>query len=155
MPFRDSTDTSRQTTAAGSSYTYAVLRYVHDLGTSEFLNAGVVVVSCDAPCLVARFKTTCDRIKGAFPSLNTEVFLARMKRLQRCFDNIDAARCAELRAREGPCLTALIRCVLPVEDRALFWSPTFDGVGGPLAVALESLYERCVMRHDSSAHRRA
>ncbi|WP_146163138.1 DUF3037 domain-containing protein [Variovorax sp. WS11] len=131
-----------------SSYTYRVLRYVHDIGTAEFINVGVVVATCDAPCVVAKFKTDCRRVQGAFPSLDTEVFLARMLRLQACFDAIDAARCAEVRAREGRCIAALIGSVLPVEDSALHWSPTGSGIYGPLALVLESLYERLVTRHE-------
>ncbi|VTU18371.1 hypothetical protein E5CHR_00574 [Variovorax sp. PBL-E5] len=130
------------------SYTYTVLRYVHDIGTGEFLNAGVVVASCDAPSIAAKFNTTCNRIQGAFPSLDAEIFLVRMRRLQACFDGIDAAQCAELHAREGPSIAAWIRFVLPVEDRALYWSPPGNGGGGPLAATLHSLYERCVIRHD-------
>jgi hypothetical protein len=132
-----------------SFYTYTVLRYVHDIGTSEFLNAGVVVASCDTPYVAAKFRTTCGRVKRAFPSLDTEVFLARMKRLQACFDDIDAVRCLELRSREGSSIAAWMRCLLPVEDRALYWSPIDHSVGGPPAATLQSLYERCVTRHDS------
>ncbi|VTU13481.1 hypothetical protein SRS16CHR_00612 [Variovorax sp. SRS16] len=132
----------------GSPYVYTVLRYMHDRGTSEFLNAGVVVASCDAPRIAAKFKTTCNRIQGAFPSLDTEVFLARMKRLQECFDGIDVARCLELHTREGPSIAAWIRCVLPVEDRALHWSPAGNCAGDSLLATLQSLYERCVIRHD-------
>jgi hypothetical protein len=94
-------------------YTYTVLRYVHDIGTAEFINVGVVVAACDAPCVAAKFKTDYGRAKGAFPSLDVEVFLARMLRLQACFDAIDAARCSEVRVREGPSIAALIRSVLP------------------------------------------
>lgn len=130
------------------SYTFTVLRYVHDVGTAEFINVGVVVASCDAPCVVAKFKTDYRRVKGAFPSLDTEVFLARMLRLQACFDAIDAALCSEVRAREGMRIAALIRCVLPLEDSALHWSPSGAGIGGPLVTMLQALYERFVTRHD-------
>jgi len=129
-------------------YTYTILRYVHDVGTAEFINVGVVVASCDTPCVAAKFKTECGRVKGAFPSLDTEVFLARMKRLQACFDAIDAVLCSEVRAREGTSIAALIRSVLPLEDSALHWSPTVSGVGGPLGATLQPLYERFVTKHD-------
>ncbi|CAN7707892.1 DUF3037 domain-containing protein [Variovorax sp. LjRoot130] len=64
-------------------YTYRVLRYVHHVGTAEFINVGVVVASCDAPCVAAKFNTDYRRAKGAIPSLETEILLARMTRLQR------------------------------------------------------------------------
>jgi hypothetical protein len=129
-------------------YTYRILRYVHDIGTAEFIKVGVVVALSDAPCVAARFTSDCRRVNGAFPSLDAEVFLARMKRLQASFDAMDAARCSEVRAREGSCIEALIRSVLPLEDSALHWSLTAAGTGGPIALVLESLYERLVTRHD-------
>jgi len=140
-------------TAMEGPYTYAVLRYMHDIGTAEFINVGVVVAACNVPCVAAKFTADCGRVKGAFPSLDAEVFLARMKRLQACFDAIDAARCAEIRAQEGPCIAALIRSVLPVEDSALGWSPTGSRICGPPALVLESLYERLVTRHELQRRR--
>jgi hypothetical protein len=136
-----------------SPYTYRILRYVHDIGTGEFVNVGVVVALCDAPCVAARFTSDCRRVKGAFPLLNAEVFLARMKRLQACFDAIDTARCSEVRVREGASIEALIRSVLPLEDSALHWSPTASGIGAPFALILESLYERLVTSLDSQRRR--
>ena len=130
-------------------YTYTVLRYVHDIVTAEFINVGVVVASCDEPCVIAKFKTTCGRVKAAFPSLDTEVFLARMARLQACFDAIDAARCSEIRTREGQSIIVLVRCVLPLEDRALHWSPVSSGTDGSIGATLQLLYERFVIRHDA------
>ncbi|WP_086925663.1 DUF3037 domain-containing protein [Variovorax sp. JS1663] len=129
-------------------YTYSILRYVHDIGTAEFINVGVVVASCNAPCVAAKFKTSYARVKGAFPSLDAEIFLTRMKRLQACFDAIDAIRYCELRAREGQSVAALIRSVVPLEDSALHWSPAGSGIGGSLAATLPLLYERFVIRHD-------
>lgn len=135
-------------------FTYTILRYVHDIGTAEFINVGVVVASTHASCIAAKFKTDCARVKAAFPSLDVEIFLARMKRLQACFDGIDEARCSELRAGEGTSLMALIRCVLPLEDRALHWSPVGSGVGGPLQASLQVVYERFVVMHDCQRRRR-
>ena len=129
-------------------YTYTVLRYVHDVGTAEFINVGVVVAACDMPLVRAKFKTDYGRVKGAFPSLDTEVFLARMKRLQACINAIDAERCLLVHAQKDTSLHTLIRSVVALEDRALCWSPTCWGSGGPLSTILELLYARFVTRHD-------
>jgi hypothetical protein len=129
-------------------YSYRILRYVHDIGTGEFVNVGVVFASCDAPCVKARFTTDCRRVKGAFPSLDADVFFARMERLQARFDAIDAAWCSQVRSREGVSIEALIRSVLPLEDSALHWSPTISGIDGSLAAMLQVLYERFVTRHN-------
>lgn len=129
-------------------YSYSVTRYVHDVRTGEFINVGVVVALCREPCVAAKFTMDYRRVKGAFPTLEVEVFLARMKRLQACFDAIDAARCSEVRAREGPSIEALIRSVVPMEDSALHWSPTSSGVCGSLPVLLDALYRRFIARHE-------
>ena len=129
-------------------YSYSVTRYVHDVQTGEFINVGVVVALCGEPCVAAKFTTDYRRVKGAFPTLDIEVFLARMKRLQACFDAIDDARCSEVRAREGQSIEALIRFVLPLEDSALHWSPSSSGVCGSLPILLEALYRRLIARHE-------
>jgi hypothetical protein len=129
-------------------YSYSITRYVHDVKTREFINVGVVVALCHEPCVAARFTTDYRRVKAAFPTLDIEVFLARMKRLQACFDDIDVARCAEVRAREGQSIEALIRSVLPLEDSALHWSRSSSGVCGSVPVLLETLYRRFVARHE-------
>ena len=54
----------------------------------------------------------------------------------------------EVRARDGASIETLIRSVLPLEDSALHWSPPVSGIGGPLPVLLELLYERLITRHD-------
>jgi hypothetical protein len=135
------------------AYSYRITRYVHDIKTGEFINVGVVVALCQEPCVAAKFTTDYRRVKKAFPTLDTEVFLARMKRLQACFDSIDAARCLDVRAREGPSLEALIRSVLPLEDSALHWSPTSSGVCGSVPVLLEALYRRLITGHESMRRR--
>ena len=139
---------SQRAAAAQGIYTYMILRYVHDVGTAEFINVGVVVAMSNAPRVAARFTSTSTRVKSAFPSLDCEIFLARMTRLQACFDAIDEARCAEIRDREGQSITALLRCVLPLEDSALHWSPVGSGTGDSLSAILLALYERFVGIHD-------
>jgi hypothetical protein len=99
-------------------------------------------------CVAAKFRTDCRRVQAAFPSLDTEIFLARMMRLQACFDAIDAAECSEVRARQGLSIEAMIRSVLPLEDSALHWSPAGSGIHGPLNAVLELLYERLVAGHE-------
>ncbi|VTU41169.1 hypothetical protein H4CHR_05904 [Variovorax sp. PBS-H4] len=129
-------------------YSYSITRYVHDIETGEFINVGVVVALCEEPCVAAKFTMDHRRVKGAFPGLDVEVFLMRMLRLQACFDAVDAARCSEVRAREGLPIEALIRSVLPVEDSALHWSPAVSGVCGSLPVLLEAVYRRFIARHE-------
>ncbi|GAA4356853.1 hypothetical protein GCM10023165_50150 [Variovorax defluvii] len=130
---------------AQGPFTHTVLRYVHDIGTAEFINVGLVVAMTDVPCVAAKFNTDFRRVKCAFPTLDVEVFVARMKRLQSCFDGIDETWCTELRARVGDSLMALVRSVLPLEDTALHWSPVGADAGGPLPAALQLLYQRFVV----------
>lgn len=50
---------------------HRVLRYVHDSSAGEFID--VVVAACDVPCVAARFKTDCGRVKGALASLESRL----------------------------------------------------------------------------------
>jgi Protein of unknown function (DUF3037) len=70
------------------SYTYAVLRYVHDVSTGEFVNVGVLMSVPAQRKVLARTRTTIGRIKGVFPDLERPAFTSLMHSVQRAFQKI-------------------------------------------------------------------
>jgi len=135
-------------------YTYAVLRYVHDVSTCEFINVGVVVRSSQSPHVLAKFKTTFGRVKGAFPSMDTDVFRSRMRQLQTSFDTITSGDL--IRAESDLSIQKLIHSIVPADDSSLQWSPIGNGLSRDLTSTLSTLFLRFVTRfdHDISGDRR-
>src|SRR6266849_772275 len=60
------------------SYTYTVLRYVHDIATGEFVNVGVVVYAPKVRYLQAEMRSTYGRLARVFPDLDGDAFKRAM-----------------------------------------------------------------------------
>lgn len=139
-------------TTARTPYSYIVLRYVHDIGTGEFINVGVVLTAGRGSYIGAKFKTTYGRVKKAFPTIDADVFRARMRRLQATFDqitegNLDAPHASE--ARGGAAIEQLVHSVIRADDSSLQWSPVGSGLSKDLPATLTSLYQRFVTKYDT------
>jgi len=129
-------------------YSYSILRYVHDVATGEFLNVGVVVTSPEAPFVRAKFKSTFGRIKGAFPTVDSEVFKARMRKLQTAFDQIGSGEIGRSWSKEELKIENVVHLVLRQDDSSLQWSPPGSGLSSSAADALNSLFARFVTKFD-------
>ena len=110
---------SKGTVMTHQPYTYTILRYVHDIRTGEFLNAGVVL-HVQAPSEVLfRTRTTYGRVKSVFPDLDGKAFLDAMSAVRRALSAV--AKDAELSGRFGREHDAatVARRALPADDSAL------------------------------------
>lgn len=141
-------------TAARAPYSFAVLRYVHDIGTSEFINVGVVVSAPSVSFVGARFKLAYGRVKKAFPSVDAEVYRARMRRLQAMFDRIaegDLSARTFVEATDVTPIEELVHSVIRADDSSLQWSPAGSGLSKDLPATLAALYQRFVTKYDAEA----
>ncbi len=137
---------------ARTPYSYIVLRYVHDIGTEEFINVGVVVTSTSGSYLGAKFKTAYGRVKKAFPTVNPDVFRARMRRLQGTFDQIAHGNLSAQSlgaTKDGSPLEQLVHSVIPADDSSLQWAPAGGGLSKDLPATLLALYQRFVTKYDT------
>lgn len=133
-------------------YSYIVLRYVHDIGTGEFINVGVVLTAARGSYIGAKFKTAYGRVKKAFPTIDPDVFRARMRRLQATFDQITEGTLDAPNSRDAKDATAieqLVHSVIRVDDSSLQWSPVGSGLSKDLPATLASLYQRFVTKYDT------
>jgi hypothetical protein len=133
-------------------YSYIVLRYVHDIGTGEFINVGVVLMAQRGSYLGAKFKTAYGRVKKTFPSLDTEVFRARMRRLQATFDRYTDGEISTPTAvgfKAVNQLEQIAHSVIRVDDSSLQWTAAGSGLSNDLPATLASLYQRFVTKYDS------
>lgn len=137
---------------ARTPYSYIVLRYVHDIGTGEFINVGVVLTAARGSYIGAKFKTAYGRVKKAFPTIDPDVFRARMRRLQATFDQITEGTLDTPNSRDAEEATAieqLVHSVIRADDSSLQWSPVGSGLSKDLPATLASLYQRFVTKYDT------
>jgi len=130
------------------SYSYSVLRYVHDVTSGEFLNVGVVLYAPQAQYLRAMCRTTYGRLSNVFPGLNADHFKSLMHHIQGRFESKGERIFNELQFKPLSGVLEIAQSVLPKDDSSLQWSPSGSGRTDDPALALEKLFARMVMRYD-------
>ncbi|MPM92896.1 hypothetical protein SDC9_140032 [bioreactor metagenome] len=143
------------------SYSYSILRYVHDISTGEFVNVGVVMYSRDADFIKFKGKITTGRISGLFPTLKVSQYKSLMKLICSRFKVIEKESASGLGfAREINSVSSLEEILsksLPRDDGSLVWSGVSSGASENLETSFEKIYARFVTRFDSKqqAHGRS
>lgn len=132
------------------SYSYTILRYVHDVITGEFVNVGVVLHVPSLGLLECRARRSVGRIRATFPDLDRSAFASAMRSVVQSVERL-RQECASdgLLASTGDAGT-LARRAIPDDDSSLQWSP-FVGTGltEDPAKTMERLYSRFVGRYDA------
>ncbi|HHY49518.1 MAG TPA: DUF3037 domain-containing protein [Alphaproteobacteria bacterium] len=140
-----------------SPYSFTVLRYMHDIATGEFLNVGVALLAPERRYVGALCRTTFQRLKNVFPTLDGESFRSSMRHVTHEFERFQQ----ELRDESSlPVSKSIVmdyaHAVLGADDSSLQWSPMGSGLTVDPERTLEQLYERLVMVYDkhTAAQRR-
>src|SRR3712207_6101453 len=129
-------------------FQFAVLRYIHDPATEEFLNVGVVVYSKEARYLRALVSMKYSRLSNAFQEINGDHYRRIVNYIERSlahrhhqFQQLELFNDLPLK------LETILHQVLPPDDSSLI----FGGYGGGIAVDLDAelnrLYKRLVEQY--------
>lgn len=135
------------------TYTYSILRYVHDTTTGEFVNVGVALYAPEARYASAQCRSTYGRLSKIFPGLNAEYFKSLMRHIQARFEALGEQLASQLPLDPAKTVEELARRVLVADDSALQWSPMGSGRAVDPSEALERLFERMVMRYEDKTSR--
>lgn len=135
------------------SYSYTVLRYVHDITTGEFLNVGIVLCAPEARYASALCRQTYGRLSKAFPGVNGEHFRSLMKYIQARVEELGDRFASELPLTDPKTALEFAQSILPLDDSSLQWSPLGSGRTDDPSRALEQLFDRMVRRYDEKPHR--
>jgi hypothetical protein len=136
-------------------YSYVILRYVHDVLTSEFINVGVVMLVPSQGRVIAKTRHTIARLRGVFPDLDRIAFTAMMANIRRGFRRIAKHKTKTPLFNSEEALSSIIREAVPIDDSSLQWSPLGAGITDNPQATFADLYERFVARYDTRAkHRR-
>lgn len=132
---------------------YTVLRYVHDTGTGEFANVGVVLTSPDAGYADVILRPTYGRLSKMFPGMNGDHFRRVIRHLQSRFDEISARVREEMNVGDRPSNALdLAHRVIAADDSSFQWSTMGSGLAEDLPATLESIYHRMVELYDEKAN---
>lgn len=139
------------------SYSYSILRYVHDGATGEFVNIGVAIHCKDLDLFQVLCRQTLGRISEFFPDLNAKAFRTFTKTISARFGELSKAYADPDSQFTGTTnLESLLSSVLPKDDSALTWSSIEGGISSDPHKTLEDLYARYVNKYDhkTTTHKR-
>lgn len=139
---------------AETVFQYAILRYVHDPVTQEFLNVGVVVYAPQARYLDCLVTTRYARLSDAFAGINGEHFRRQVNYVERRLQQLSQQQ-AQLGLFEDhqPGIQTVLRQVLNDDDSSLVFGGYGSGLTDDLSEQLRSLFARLVERYVSHEDR--
>lgn len=132
-----------------TTYTYAILRYVHDPSTAEFVNVGVVLYAPEAHFAGAICRTNFERLSGMFPDFDGLAFRSLMRFVQSEFRRINEEWQQTDLLRQAPkSVMTLAHSVLPPSDNSYRWSEPAGGTTDYPEGALQKIFARMVSHYD-------
>jgi hypothetical protein len=135
------------------TYSYTVLRYVHDVITGEFVNVGIVLHA--ATGLKSKFRSTYGRVSSVFPTLDERAFKEALRAVKATIDQLAKSEKSAGLLRSSPDAIAFARKALIIDDSSFQWSPPGSGTTRDAAATLDQLYNRFVTCHERhGVHRR-
>lgn len=134
------------------SYHFAILRYVHDAATEEFVNIGVVMWIPERSKLLFRINERVGRLSKFFKNIDTPSYRQMMSNLKRAADlkwasdNVTTPYLFKnIADRPIEIFHAIVR-----EDASCFqWSRLMSGISQDAERRFEELFEEFVTFHDS------
>ena len=132
-----------------TTYTYAILRYVHDPSTAEFVNVGVVLYAPEAQFAGAMCRTNFERLSGMFPNFDGLAFRSLMRFVQSEFWRINEEwQQTDLLRQVPKSVMTLAHAVLPPNDNSYRWSAPAGGITDCPEGALQKIFARMVSHYD-------
>ncbi|MFL6192911.1 MAG: DUF3037 domain-containing protein [Thermoanaerobaculia bacterium] len=134
------------------SYTYTVLRYVHDVVTGEFVNLGVILSAPAAGFLGCSVTSSVSRTKKFFGSVDSDYLRDLLRHVERSVNRMsrDILASPLLSNDKDDALTYAER-VIPRDDSALQLSPVGGGISDDPQRALGRLFDRYVNRYRAAS----
>ena len=129
-------------------YSFSVLRYIHDVVTSEFINVGVVLYAPKVRFLSAICTSRYGRLTRMFSNVNGDHFRQVLRYIQARLEEEGERLASELPFNKLPLgVLEFTTKILPVDDSSLQFSPEGYGITENLQETLEKLYNRYVEQY--------
>lgn len=130
------------------SYSYTVLRYVHDIVTGEFLNVGVVLYCPELKYLRAKTRKKTARLTHCFKGANASAVKHAIRQLEEEIRGSAKGLDSFFPDKSTTAQDFAFR-VLPHDDSSLQWSQLGAGRTRDPNRELDRLFDRLVARYDS------
>ncbi|HEY2329966.1 MAG TPA: DUF3037 domain-containing protein [Verrucomicrobiae bacterium] len=135
-----------------TTYTFTILRYVHDIATGEFVNMGVALYAPEAKYVSAICCPRYGRLSKMFLDVNGDQLRPLMRFIQARFEEYAMKLNGELALHGQPkSVMEIAASILPPDDSSLQWAEPGGGVTENPSVTLEQLYVRLVEKYEQRA----
>ena len=135
-----------------TTFTYTVLRYVHDVATGEFVNMGVALYAPESKYISAICSPRYGRLSKMFLDVNGDHLRSVMRYIQARFEEHATKFNSELPLAGKPKgILEIAHSILPPDDSSLQWSEPNGGITEDPAATLDQLYARLVERYEQRA----
>ncbi len=137
-----------------TAYSYAILRYVHDVVTGEFVNVGVVLHAPEAKYLDATCLMTFGRLSAFFGGIEGERFRRSLRHIELAVRRAGDRLKNELPFEQHPSdALSWAQSVLPPDDSSLQFHPGGGGITADPTFELADLFRRYVLMYGQRAER--
>jgi Protein of unknown function (DUF3037) len=129
------------------SYTYSIVRYVHDPSAGEILNVGVVLYAPSVPYVAARCEHRYTRLSHAFAGFDGESYRTAIRRFERSIERLKGCwqdSFPSLR-QLPPDVGALTAKIWSDSGLGLRLGPVLAGVTDDPAESIDALFDRLVV----------
>src|SRR2546430_9380124 len=105
-----------------TTFTYTILRYVHDIATGEFVNMGLALYAPEAKYVSAMCSPRYGRLSKMFLDVNGEHLRSLMRYIQARFEEYSIKFSGELPVEGRPkSVMEIAMSILPKDDSSLQW----------------------------------
>lgn len=136
-------------------YTFASLRYVHDMVTQEFINVGVAVYSPETRYLRVRCSSSYHRLTKAFGSVDGKHYRRLVSRIESSLFDVRDQFVRRGLEKLPDSIDAVLALALPKDDSSLQFSGVGGGLSPNLDETLDSLFDRYVDRYTKREEKEA
>lgn len=140
------------------TYSYSILKYIHDTATGEFVNIGVALLCEEDRIFKVKIKSNFGRVSDLFPDMKSDNLKLVIKTLKSRYTSLSEAYQTPLSLNENKQdISKLLKSILPKDDSALVWSVENQGISFDPLDTLDKIYDRYVTKYDAkkSTNRRS
>lgn len=127
-------------------YQYQIVRYIHDLVTSEFVNVGIVIYQPDIKFVSSKFINKYSRISQFFGEINGQYLISVLKQFSTEINNVNADF-NSLFGNNVSSIEDITSKILLKDDSSLVCSEVFYGIDLNEEIALADLFDRLVYKY--------
>jgi DUF3037 family protein len=129
-------------------FEFAILRYVHDVVTGEFVNIGVVAYSREERQFAGKVSSRYGRLSSVFSSIDPQQYHRYVNYVMRMCKDLSTRIAQPDMFRNPPAhIQPLLAQIIPPDDSSLVFGGCGGGLTKDLDVELQRLYDRLVLRY--------